>query len=123
LNSRVQNRLTLDEVKSFDDVLRLYFTREEAGMYNHQRLRDCKQPILKIKSTHIGQGAEAANDDEADGLDPQLCICLEARVKDIGWNKGSRSYQRYANCDYGRSQWLRWAQVPRQQLHSDLSCH
>lgn len=49
-------------------------------MYNHQRLRDCKQPILRIKSTHTGQGAEGANDDEADGLDPHLCICLGARV-------------------------------------------
>jgi ATP-dependent exoDNAse (exonuclease V) alpha subunit len=77
-------------------------------MYNHKRLRDYKQPILKIKSTHTGKGAEAANDDETDGLYPQLCICLGARVmltdniwvenglvngsmatvKDIVWNEG-----------------------------------
>ena len=80
LNSRVQNQLTLDEVESFDDALRLYFRREEVRIYNHRRLRDCKQPILKIKSTHTGRGAEGANDDEADGLEPQLCICLGARV-------------------------------------------
>jgi ATP-dependent exoDNAse (exonuclease V) alpha subunit len=80
LSTRVQNQLTLDEVESFGDALRLYFRREEVRMYNHRRLRDCKQPILKIKSTHTGRGAEGANDDEADGLDSQLCICLGARV-------------------------------------------
>jgi ATP-dependent DNA helicase PIF1 len=80
LNTRVQNQLTPDEVESFDDALRLYFRREEVRIYNHRRLRDCKQPILKIRSTHTGRGAEGANDDEADGLDPELCICLGARV-------------------------------------------
>jgi hypothetical protein len=80
LNTRVQNQLTPDEVESFDDALRLYFRREEVRIYNHRRLRDCKQPILKIRSTHTGRGAEGANDDEADGLDLELCICLGARI-------------------------------------------
>jgi len=70
LSTRVQNQLTLNEIESFDDALRLYFRREEVRIYNHRRLRDCKQPILKIKSTHTGRGAEGANDDDADGLEP-----------------------------------------------------
>ncbi|KAK9311748.1 ATP-dependent DNA helicase [Lipomyces starkeyi] len=89
LNTRVQNQLTLDEVESFDDALRRYFRREEVRIYNY--LRDCKQPILKIKSTHTGR----------------VCICLGPRVmltdniwvenglvngygdsEDVVWNEG-----------------------------------
>ncbi|EFY94086.1 ATP-dependent DNA helicase PIF1 [Metarhizium robertsii ARSEF 23] len=66
------NQVSQQSRESFKDALRLYFRREEAHVHNHQRLRDCKQPILRIKSTHTGQGAEGANDDEADGLDPHL---------------------------------------------------
>jgi hypothetical protein len=80
LNTRVQNQLIPDEIESFDDALRLYFRREEVRIYNHRRLHDCKQPILKIRSTHTGRGAEGANNDEADGLDRELCICLGARI-------------------------------------------
>lgn len=47
--------------------------------FNHQRLRDCNQPILKIISTHTGRG-EKANEEEADGLVLQLCLCIGARV-------------------------------------------
>lgn len=80
LNTRVQNELTITEIESFKDALRLYFRREEVWIHNHQRLRDCRQPILRIKSAHTGRGAEGANDDEADGLAPYLCVCLGARV-------------------------------------------
>lgn len=51
LNTRVQNQLTPDEVESLM-TLRLYFRLEEVRIYNHRRLRDCKQPILKIRSTY-----------------------------------------------------------------------
>ncbi|KID83166.1 ATP-dependent DNA helicase PIF1 [Metarhizium guizhouense ARSEF 977] len=77
---RALEELRVYQVESFKDALRLYFRREEVRVHNHQRLRDCRQPILRIKSTHTGRGAEGANDDEADGLDPHLCICLGARV-------------------------------------------
>jgi hypothetical protein len=42
LSTRVQNQLTLDEIESFDDALRLYFRREEVRIYNYRRLHDCK---------------------------------------------------------------------------------
>ena len=77
-------------------------------VYTIANTGDCKQPVLKIKSTHTDRGAEGANYNEADGLEPQLCICLGARVmltdniwvenglvnrlmgtvRDIVWNEG-----------------------------------
>jgi ATP-dependent exoDNAse (exonuclease V) alpha subunit len=64
----------------FDNALRLYFTKDEVKNYNHDRIRDCNQPVKKLKAHHTGSQAEKASSDEAEGLDLELDICIGARV-------------------------------------------
>lgn len=80
LASRVQADLPQEEIAQFADSLRLYFRREDVKSYNHNRLRDSSQPILLIKSEHTGNNASKATDEEAEGLDTELCLSIGCRV-------------------------------------------
>jgi ATP-dependent DNA helicase PIF1 len=80
LCTRVQNRLSPDEVASFQSALRLYFTNDEVRERNYGQLAAENQPVKKILSKHTGENASKASDEEADNLPTELLLCIGAQV-------------------------------------------
>jgi ATP-dependent DNA helicase PIF1 len=80
LCTRIANRLSPDEVATFDSALRLYFTTEEVRQTNLDKLASTNKPVQKILARHKGHGAAKATEDEADNLCPELYVCIGARV-------------------------------------------
>ena len=80
LCTRIANRLSPDEVATFDSALRLYFTTEEVRQTNLDKLASTNKPVKKILARHKGRGAAKATEDEADNLCPDMYLCIGARV-------------------------------------------
>ena len=80
LCTRVANVLSLEEVDSFRDALRVYYTNEEVREYNHRRLMENNAPVMKITARHTGPKASRASSDEADNLEAEICLCIGARI-------------------------------------------
>jgi hypothetical protein len=80
LCTRIANRLSPDEVASFDSALRLYFTTEEVRQTNFDKLASTNKPVKKILARHNGPNAVKGTEDEADNLCPELYVCIGARV-------------------------------------------
>jgi ATP-dependent DNA helicase PIF1 len=80
LSSRVQCQLTIQEVSSFDGALRIYSKKVAVGEYNHSKLRDCRSPVLIIRSTNRPELKPPASSDEAGNLHNVLLLCVGARV-------------------------------------------
>jgi ATP-dependent DNA helicase PIF1 len=80
LCTRVQNRLSPDEVASFQSALRLYFTNDEVRERNYGQLAAENRPVKKILSKHTGRNASKASDEEADNLPTELLVCIGAQV-------------------------------------------
>jgi Helitron helicase-like domain at N-terminus/PIF1-like helicase len=109
LCTRVQNQLPVEEVRFFDNALRIFFTNQEVRDYNMDKLKRLGQPCKKILATHTGPNAHKATSDEAENLDPELVLSIGARVmhtanlwvehgivngsmgtvEDIGWSIGA----------------------------------
>ena len=80
LCSRVANQLSPDEVATFDDALRLYYTTEEVRATNAEKLSAMNKPIKVVKARHTGRNAAKATEEEAENLCPELQVCIGARV-------------------------------------------
>src|SRR6202000_1816544 len=78
--SRVANQLSPDEVATFDDALRLYYTTEEVRATNAEKLSAMNMPIKVVKARHTGRNAVKATEDEAENLSPEFHVCIGARV-------------------------------------------
>ena len=80
LANRVQSSLRPEEVKSFENVFRLYFWRKEVRAFNNKIIRNSGRPILKITSEHTGKNASRASNKEAKGLNTKLYLFISTRV-------------------------------------------
>ena len=78
--TQVANQLSPDEVSTFDNALRLYFTREEVYNRNIQCLTGRNMPIKILTIVNRGRDAEKATEDEADNLPNKIYICIGARI-------------------------------------------
>ena len=64
-------------ISSFDTALHLFPTVEAVVEHNVTKLHACGQPVATIKAVHSGPNASS---DDADGLDPIVCLGKGARV-------------------------------------------
>jgi hypothetical protein len=79
LLTRCQQSLSIDEVASFNDAIRLYNTRAAVGKYNAIRLRDLLRPVVVIKSVDTGVGVQKVTPDQCDTVQ-NLTLCIGAKV-------------------------------------------
>jgi hypothetical protein len=80
LCTRVENQVSPDEVSSFDNALRLYFTKDEVYERNIRCLTVWNVPVKILTAVNRGQGAEKASEDDAENLSNTIYLCIGARV-------------------------------------------
>lgn len=70
LLTRVKCNLPDQEVRRFDDAIRLLGRRADVSDYNNSRLLSSGNPIIRINAAHLPSQARTADEDEAQGLYP-----------------------------------------------------
>ena len=65
---------------SFDNALRLYFTKDEVYTRNIRCLTARNLPVKVLTAINQGLGAEKASDDDAENLSNVIHLCIGARV-------------------------------------------
>lgn len=80
LCTRIAGVLTPGEVQTFNNELRLYYTKDEVLRRNLSCLAGLGCPVLKITAKHTGVNASAASEDDADNLSKELYIAIGAKV-------------------------------------------
>jgi hypothetical protein len=78
LYTRIENQLSPGKVSSFDDALRLYFTKEEVFNRNVRCLTAWNTPIKIFSIVNKGRNAEKASEDKAENLSNTLHLCIRA---------------------------------------------
>ncbi|OXV06635.1 hypothetical protein Egran_05597, partial [Elaphomyces granulatus] len=80
LSSRIQANLPPTEIAQFKDAIRLYATKDEVRQLNHSRLRELGVPVIVIKDSHEGRGADKASTEDAGNLQAKFAVAIGARV-------------------------------------------
>ena len=79
LASRVRSAIPT-EVSRFDAALRIYPTKAAVREYNHVRLRDLRIPVLRVRASHTGRGAQEADSDQGSNLWAELDLAVGSRI-------------------------------------------
>lgn len=80
LSSRVQTVLSQEEVRSFDDAVRVYAKNAQVREYNITHLEKLDKPVVSVKAVNRGAGAEAVVPADAGNLHNTIPLCQGARV-------------------------------------------
>jgi hypothetical protein len=81
LSTRVQAKLTYEEIRSFDDAIRIYAHKQAGKGFNAFRLRQLQRPVLLILATHTGGSlAEKASTEESGNLHIEMPVSINARI-------------------------------------------
>jgi helitron helicase-like protein/uncharacterized protein DUF6570/PIF1-like helicase len=80
LASRVAATLPPAEVLQFVDALHIFPTKAGVAAHNHQRLRDIRNPVVRIAAVNSSQAASRASTEDASNLANELLISIGSRV-------------------------------------------
>ena len=81
LTTRVQAKLSPEEVTLFEDAIRIYALKDDVKAFNYFRLRQLRRPVLLVIASHTGgSAAENANTDEGGNLHKEIPISINARI-------------------------------------------
>jgi hypothetical protein len=81
LLTRVQAKLSPDEVQSFEDAIQICAKKDDVKAFNHYRLRQLKRLVLLVLASHTGgSAAEKADTDEGSNLHKEIPILINARI-------------------------------------------
>jgi ATP-dependent exoDNAse (exonuclease V) alpha subunit len=75
-----------NEEKSFDDVIRLFSTKDEVQQYNNFKLMNMKDgdgnlvPIARVPAKHQGSKASTVSAEKANGLESVLYLARGTRI-------------------------------------------
>ncbi|EED14664.1 conserved hypothetical protein [Talaromyces stipitatus ATCC 10500] len=80
LCTRVKATVSPNEIDTFKDVLLIYSKKVQVHEFNHNRLRDIGNPVLRIMATHQGLNAEKASTDDAGNLHAEIHLSIGCRI-------------------------------------------
>ena len=80
LRSRVKSLLPREEMHRFDDALHILAKKKHVAEHNIHSLAQMCTPVIRIKARHNVPAAANADEDEAEGLHPQVLLAKKARV-------------------------------------------
>ena len=70
----------VDNLKDFDDSIRLFFNNDSVAAYNNSKLESLNQPVACINARHSTTYAKQLNSDDMSGLEPQIFLAKGAYV-------------------------------------------
>jgi hypothetical protein len=74
--------LSPEEVKLFEDAIRIYALKDDVKTFTHFRLRQLRCRVLLVNASYTGGlAAENANTDEGGNLHKEIPISIDARIK------------------------------------------
>lgn len=74
LSQRCAFNLAPNEIATFSDAVRIYSTNADVDGFNHDRLRDCRQAVIKVVASNSCPQAKGLDSDSAGGLAPGMCL-------------------------------------------------
>ncbi|KAI2615089.1 hypothetical protein GGR54DRAFT_308231 [Hypoxylon sp. NC1633] len=80
LSSRCRLRLSHEDVRRFDDAVRVYYTNAEVDDFNYRRMSSLACPVIQIKAKGEGSGWDDASSRDAGNLELYFPVCIGARV-------------------------------------------
>lgn len=75
-----QQPLHFTYLSEFIDAVRLFYSNEQVGNYNHDKLLMLNQPVATIEAQHSSVAAKKISPDEMYGLQPVIFLAKNAKV-------------------------------------------
>ena len=71
---------SVTNISEFENSIRLFYSNEQVGEFNYERLTKLQSPIACIEARHSSAGAKKLSSDEMSGLQPVIYLAKYAKV-------------------------------------------